>query len=229
LKTRNGGYDGKGQYFIQNKVDQVLFNVPSILEAFIELKHEASIIVTRSIHGEIKMFPVIDNVHQSQRLIESSVPSILSENMIKQIQETGRKLVESLQIIGTLAIEFFITKNDEIYINECAPRVHNSGHLTIEACNVSQFEQHIRAICGLPLKDTTLKSMSLMANIYGQDMEASKVILIEKPEVHFHLYGKKEMKRNRKVGHVTVCVSNKRDLEIYRKYFKSLLNKENEK
>jgi len=227
LKTRHGGYDGKGQQFISNNVEHIEVMGPSILEAFIPIQQEVSLIVTRSTQGEIKMFPIVDNVHQSQRLIESSVPTTLNQNMINEIQEIGKGLVESIQMIGTLTIEFFITKDNEILINECAPRVHNSGHLTIEACNVSQFEQHIRAICGLPLKETNLISNGLMVNLYGQDFEVSKRVLIEKPEVHYHLYGKKEMKINRKVGHITVTSSSVIDIESYRKYFQSLLNRGN--
>ena len=227
LKTRHGGYDGKGQQFITSNADSTEVMGPSILEAFIPIQKEVSLIVTRSTQGETKMFPIIDNVHQSQRLIESSVPTTLNLEMSNKIQEIGKGLVEAIQMTGTLTIEFFITKDNEILINECAPRVHNSGHLTIEACNVSQFEQHIRAICGLPLKETDIISNSLMVNIYGQDFEASKQALKDKPEIHYHLYGKKEMKTNRKVGHITVTSSSIEDIDSYRKYFQSLLNRGN--
>jgi 5-(carboxyamino)imidazole ribonucleotide synthase len=226
LKTRKGGYDGKGQILIQSKDQHVDIDMPSIIEAYIPLKSEASLIVTRSIHHEIESFPVIDNIHQSQRLIESNVPSKLSDQMTHQMKHIGHSLVQRLNIIGTLTIEFFITQDDKVLINECAPRVHNSGHLTIEACHVSQFEQHIRAICGLPLKMTTVRSPSIMFNIYGQHMSTFRHILKKDRSIHFHDYGKKEMKINRKVGHITICLSSTDDIETMRTEFHRRLNEE---
>jgi len=226
LKTRTGGYDGKGQQRIKSSKDSVELLGPSILEKVIDLDQEVSLIVTRSIQNTLKNFPIIDNIHLSQRLVESSVPTTLHQDMIQKIYDIGRSFAQKIDLIGTLAIEFFITKEQEILINECAPRVHNSGHLTIEACEVSQFEQHIRAITGLPLKETTLMHPALMVNIYGQDFEKAMCLLKEEDSMHVHLYGKKNMKKNRKVGHITICHENLDSLEINRKLLRNRLNKD---
>lgn len=226
LKTRSGGYDGKGQQFIHHQDIQVDINGPSILEKVIELKQEASLIVTRSIHHEVKLFPVIDNVHRAQRLVESSIPTSLSEQLMEKVLHIGKRFAEKIDLIGTLAIEFFITTNNEILINECAPRVHNSGHLTIEACQVSQFEQHIRTITGHPLKETNMIYPALMVNIYGQDYQASLDVLANYPNIHYHLYGKKEMKKNRKIGHLTICTKDIEQREHYRNVMRNILNKD---
>lgn len=226
LKARSGGYDGKMQQRINLKEELEEVLVPSILEKLVELKQEVSLIVTRSVDKSIELFPVIDNIHVSQRLTESSIPSTLSKEMIKEINDIGRTFVEKIDLVGTLAIEFFITNNDEILINECAPRVHNSGHLTIESCNVSQFEQHIRSITGLPLKKVKVNHHALMVNVYGQDFAQAIDILQRDENVSFHLYGKEKMKKNRKIGHLTYCSSNVSLRERYRRMLRQILNKD---
>lgn len=226
LKARRGGYDGKMQQRIDCKENLKEIHSPSILEKLIDIKQEASLIVTRSVDKSIELFPVIDNIHVSQRLTESSIPSDLPKEVIDEINNIGRSFVEKIDLVGTLAIEFFVTKNNEVIINECAPRVHNSGHLTLESCSVSQFEQHIRSIVGLPLKNVKMNHHALMVNIYGQDFIEALDFLQDDKNVDFHLYGKQVMKRNRKIGHMTFCSNNVILREKYRVMLRKILNKD---
>ncbi|WP_286180228.1 5-(carboxyamino)imidazole ribonucleotide synthase [Neobacillus cucumis] len=210
MKTATGGYDGKGQWVIHEK-DQIAIAVEAlknsgvemIIEQFISFSKEISVIVARNIAGQGKTFPVAENIHINNILHQSIVPARITEEQRKQAEKVALKVAESLNAVGLIAIEMFLTKDGDILVNELAPRPHNSGHYSMDACVISQFEQHIRAICGLSLGDTTLLSPIIMVNILGQHL--SKVLdkLEQLPSsAKLHLYGKKESKENRKMGHI---------------------------
>ena len=209
LKTVSGGYDGKGQWKLEGEQDianvlPVLKQQACILEGYVPFDKEVSIIVTRSTSGEIETFPVSENIHVNHILHQSIVLARVNECVLEKADNIARELMTALNFVGTLAIEMFLV-GEEIIINELAPRPHNSGHYTIEGCNVSQFEQHIRAVCGLPLLKVKLSGYSVMINILGQHvpyvLEQLQSDVLSHAKVH--LYGKAENKFNRKVGHVT--------------------------
>jgi 5-(carboxyamino)imidazole ribonucleotide synthase len=174
-----------------------------IIEQFIPFSKELSVIVARNIQGQTKTFPVAENVHIHNILHQSFVPARITDEQSIQAETTALKIADSLQVVGLIAIEMFLTNDGEIIVNELAPRPHNSGHYSMDACITSQFEQHIRAICGLPLGDTTLLSPIIMVNILGQHL--NKVLdEIDQlpPTAKLHLYGKRESVENRKMGHI---------------------------
>jgi 5-(carboxyamino)imidazole ribonucleotide synthase len=209
LKTSRGGYDGKGQLVIKEKQDienatALLEHGPCVLEKWVPFKKEISVILTGSVNGEIAAFPVAENIHANNILHQTIVPARISERAKDKAIQCAKKLAQQFQLVGTLAVEMFLTDDDEIYINELAPRPHNSGHYTIEACETSQFEQHIRAVCNLPLASTDLLKPAVMVNILG---EHQAMVLEKMPEMKdwkVHFYGKKDPKVKRKMGHVTI-------------------------
>lgn len=219
LKTVSGGYDGKGQWMLKSdddlkQVASVLKEKECILEGLIAFDKEVSVIVTRGTNGDVEAFPVIENIHQNHILHLSIAPANISDDLAKKAETIAVSLIEKLDFVGTLAIEMFVV-NDDVIINELAPRPHNSGHLTIDACNVSQFEQHVRAICGLPLIKPNLINPAIMVNLLGQHVDYALTMWTE-PEFHeakVHLYGKEELRPNRKVGHMTFINENKEDLK----------------
>jgi len=209
LKTCRGGYDGKGQFVLKKRTDvkeaaNLLVSGMCILEAWVPFEKEISVIVTRNSAGEAKTFPVAENIHVENILHQSIVPARISKKTEAKAKEMAMKLASELQLVGTLAVEMFVTEDGEIYINELAPRPHNSGHYTIDACETSQFEQHVRSVCNWPLGETTLLRPVVMTNILGEHLQPllEKVSLLANVKVH--LYGKKEAKVKRKMGHVTV-------------------------
>lgn len=209
LKTARGGYDGKGQLVIRDKGDlakcsELLSHGVCVLESFIPFQKEISVIVTRKLDGSIRVFPVAENIHVNNILHQSIVPARINENT--QIHAIGLavQLAESLQVVGTLAVEMFLLDQDDILVNELAPRPHNSGHFSIEACETSQFEQHIRAVCNWPLGHTELHSSAVMVNVLGQHLEPVIKALGNEPDWKVHIYGKHEAKKDRKMGHITV-------------------------
>ena len=210
LKTCRGGYDGKGQRVVQTEDElkagakELTTNGECVLEAWVPFVAELSIIVTRSRNGETSVFPLAENIHQDNILFQSLVPATAPESTTLQAKEIALKLVEGLDVVGTLAVELFLLEDGRLYVNELAPRPHNSGHYTIEACVTSQFEQHIRAVCGLPLGPTTLRTPVVMENILGEDLEHVLDSIDELADMKLHLYGKKEAKVKRKMGHLTV-------------------------
>lgn len=208
IKTCHGGYDGKGQFKINSEADIELAatfaddHSPCIIEEWITFDKEISVIFTRAISGEMTYFPIAENDHKDHILYETTVPALISEVVEKKAFAAAKVLASKMNIVGTFAIEMFVSGND-IYINEMAPRPHNSGHYTIEACNVSQFTQHIRAICGLPLVEIELLQPATMINILGEDLENVLKAMRTSPDGFVHLYGKDEPKDKRKMGHIT--------------------------
>jgi len=209
IKTCQGGYDGKGQLKIDSEEDiaavkQFMTETGQryIIEKWVDFDKEISVVLTRNFEGEIQFFPIAENSHKDHILDETIAPAIISDQLMESALEAAEKIATHLQVVGSFAIEMFV-KADEIYINEMAPRPHNSGHYTIEACNVNQFDQHIRAVCGLALHEVHLQELAFMKNILGEDLPA---LLEEMPSLetgYVHLYGKAEVKEKRKMGHVT--------------------------
>jgi len=219
LKTAMGGYDGKGQWVIRSESEiaeayETLSRarVQLVLEQFIRFDKELSVIAARSPQGEIKAFPVAENIHVDNILHLSIVPARISEELQREAERLAMQIAEGLGVVGLIAVELFVTADGELYVNELAPRPHNSGHYTMEACRTSQFEQHVRAICNLPLGDTTLMSPVVMVNVLGQHVEPLLALMSKHDESaerlqaapKVHLYGKKNAVVKRKMGHVNV-------------------------
>lgn len=212
LKTVSEGYDGKGQYILEDSstlpailklLDQSSHRW--ILEKKIALQTEISVLVARTPSGEMQCFPVTENEHRQGILYQSRVPAMIDETLQTQALRYAAQLAEALPLVGLLAVEFFVTENGELLFNEMAPRPHNSGHWTIDGCITSQFEQCIRAICDLPLAETAYFIPSLMTNLIGDAIEEIPSYL-KNPRVKAHHYGKKEIKAGRKMGHVTELI-----------------------
>ncbi len=207
LKTATMGYDGKGQYLINeiNDIDKmnIDFSKEYILEKFIKLKKEISVIITRFGNNNYEIYEPIENTHEDQILKYSKIPAEISEKIFNQSKEWAISIAEELKYIGTLCVEFFIDRNENLYVNEIAPRVHNSGHLTINAYNISQFENHIRAVCSL--KRIPLKKLSnaKMINLIGNQIEPYRKNFKLNENEYFFDYLKKEIKNKRKMGHIT--------------------------
>jgi 5-(carboxyamino)imidazole ribonucleotide synthase len=209
LKTSRGGYDGKGQLVLRSIDDIAMAEAlvrqgTCVLEKWIPFEKEISVIVTRGTNGETAIFPVAENIHQENILHQTIVPARISTEAEAKAIKAAKKIAEALELTGTLAVEMFLAADDELYINELAPRPHNSGHYTIEACETSQFEQHIRAVCGWPLGSTNLLKPAVMVNILGQHQQLLLDKITDLPDWKVHLYGKKEAKYKRKMGHVTL-------------------------
>ena len=207
LKTCTLGYDGKGQFKINSTEDlnnlNVDFSKEYILEKQVKLKKEISVIVTRFGHQRYEIYEPIENVHEDQILKHSKVPANISDSIKKKSIDWSTMIAEKLDYIGTLCVEFFVDKNDNLYANEVAPRVHNSGHLTINSHNVSQFENHIRAVCGLEKIETKKIHNAKMINIIGEDISIYRKKSFKDNEF-FYDYLKKEIKSKRKMGHLTI-------------------------
>lgn len=217
LKTATGGYDGKGQWVIRssNDVKDAYAELSRagtdlVLEQFIHFAKEISVIAARSPRGEVKAFPVAENIHVDNILHVSIVPARTTAEVLEQAEKMAIRIAEGLNVIGLIAVEMFLTKDGELYVNELAPRPHNSGHYTMEACTTSQFEQHVRAICNLPLGSTELLTPVVMVNLLGEHVAPLQSWLAEQTEedsnvsVKIHLYGKHEAKAKRKMGHVNL-------------------------
>ena len=210
LKTTTMGYDGKGQYPIFNSKDLETLNIDFsksyILEKLVKLKKEISVIITRFGVNKFEIYEPFENVHEDQILKYSKIPADVSEKIFQQSKEWSITIAEELKYIGTLCVEFFIDRNENLYVNEIAPRVHNSGHLTINAYNISQFENHVRAICSLekiPLKKI---SNAKMVNLIGNQIKPYRDNLKLNDNEFFFDYLKKEIKDKRKMGHITTLV-----------------------
>jgi len=207
LKTCTLGYDGKGQYKINSIEDlknlTINYNNDYILEKFIKLKKEISVIITRFESKQYEIYEPFENVHEDQILKNSKIPADISKENFEKSKLWTTKIAEALDYVGTLCVEFFIDKNDILYVNEIAPRVHNSGHLTINAYNVSQFENHVRAVCQLKKIKLSKTSNAEMINLLGNQITLYKNKNL-KPNEFFFDYLKKEIKPKRKMGHLTI-------------------------
>nr|WP_234396851.1 5-(carboxyamino)imidazole ribonucleotide synthase [Bacillus massiliglaciei] len=209
LKTARGGYDGKGQLVIKGRsdlqhADKLLRQGVCVMEAWIPFTKEISVIVTRSTNGEIRHFPPAENIHVDNILHKSIVPARISGKAAERAIAQAYRLAEEMGLVGTLAVEMFLTEGDGILINELAPRPHNSGHYTMEACETSQFEQHVRAVCSWPLGNTELLKPVVMVNILGEHLKPLLAEIPERKDWKVHLYGKAEAKLKRKMGHVNI-------------------------
>ncbi|BCH63787.1 N5-carboxyaminoimidazole ribonucleotide synthase [Agrobacterium vitis] len=207
LKTRRFGYDGKGQRVYRKGDDasggyQALGAVPLILEGFVPFAREISIIAARSISGEIACYDPAENIHRDGILHTSTVPASISPQTAAAAKSAAEKLLNGLDYVGVVGLELFLMADGSLIANEMAPRVHNSGHWTEAACVISQFEQHIRAVTGLPLGDPARHGDCVMTNLIGDDIVAVPDWLA-KPGALVHLYGKAEARPGRKMGHVT--------------------------
>jgi 5-(carboxyamino)imidazole ribonucleotide synthase len=218
LKTATGGYDGKGQYVLRSADEaaaayEALSQAKTelVLEQFIRFEKEISVIVARSPRGEAKAFPPAENIHVHNILHLSIVPvRAVEADVLRRAEQMAVQIAESLEMTGLLAVEMFLTADGELYVNELAPRPHNSGHYTMEACTTSQFEQHLRAICNLPLGSVDLLTPVVMVNLLGEHIQPVLDWLPEQaglPEgvtAKLHLYGKHEAKVKRKMGHINL-------------------------
>ena len=207
LKTTTMGYDGKGQYPIKsleeiNTLD-INFGNEYILEKLVKLKQEISVIITRFSSNKYEIYEPIENTHQNQILKHSKIPAQINDKLFEQSREWSIIIAEELKYIGTLCVEFFIDRNDNLYVNEIAPRVHNSGHLTINAYNVSQFENHVRAVCSMEQIPLEKISNAEMINLIGNEITPFRENPKIKDNQFFFDYLKKDIKEKRKMGHLT--------------------------
>ena len=210
LKTTTMGYDGKGQHPINKPEDlknlNIDFSKGYIFEKLVRLKKEISVIITRFSNNNYEIYEPIENVHQNQILKNSKIPAEISLKILNQSKEWASTIAEEMKYVGTLCVEFFIDRNENLYVNEIAPRVHNSGHLTINAYNVSQFENHIRAVCSLKKIPIKKLSNAKMINLIGKQIEPYRQGLNLKDNEFFFDYLKKEIKEKRKMGHITTLI-----------------------
>jgi 5-(carboxyamino)imidazole ribonucleotide synthase len=216
LKTAGFGYDGKGQYRVKTPVEAekawaAMGRQEAVLEAVVPFEAELSVVGARTATGQCAFFQPFLNSHVQGILDVSSSPAPFDARVIRRAQELAREVLEALAVTGVLCVEFFMRPDGELLINELAPRPHNSGHLTIDACITSQFEQQLRAICGLPLGSTTMLRPAAMANLLGDLWEAGEpdwAAACSLPEVKLHLYGKSDARAARKMGHLTATAEN---------------------
>jgi len=212
-KACKGGYDGRGVFVIQNTADaKDALHCESFLEELVPVEKELAIMVARSINGEIKCYPVVEMSfnHKANICDDTIAPARIDESIKKEVEDLATRCVKALDGVGIFGVEMFLTKDNRVLVNEIAPRPHNSGHYTIEACVTSQFEQHLRAIIGLPLGSTELKMAAVMVNLLGAEGYEGKPYfkgideVMSIPGVSVHIYGKKETKPFRKMGHITI-------------------------
>jgi 5-(carboxyamino)imidazole ribonucleotide synthase len=222
LKTARLGYDGKGQARIEKRGDIARAlaqwkNVPCVLEELLSLEREVSVVLARSADGAIAAFPVAENRHAAGILDVTIAPARVSAALAAEALHLAARVAAGLDYAGVLAVEMFVV-DGKLLLNEMAPRPHNSGHYTIDACRTSQFEQQVRVLCGLPLGDPSQHSPAVMVNLLGDiwaDGEPRWEALLRHAGAHLHLYGKREARPGRKMGHVTVCeASLERALEV---------------
>ncbi len=213
LKTTRFGYDGKGQMKLQSQEDmlskkevfQAMIDHQScVLEAFCPFDYEISVMVSRDSSGNIEVFPVSYNIHRSGILFASLVGLTYDNEIMAKVTDYAHKIASEGELVGVCGVEFFVTQDKDVVINEIAPRPHNTGHYSIEATNVSQFDQHILAICHRPIVPVKLLSPVLMINILGQHMELLDQVMTEFPTAMVHIYDKGQAKVGRKMGHFTI-------------------------
>lgn len=212
LKTNEGGYDGHGQVVIKDQENlkmamELVDKTECILEGWVPFDLECSVMVGRNEDGEVTTFPVAENIHNNEILHLTIVPARISNELQEKAKLMAVQIAEALNLRGILGVEMFIAHNGKIYINELAPRPHNSGHYSIEACNFSQFAIHNRAVCNWRLPKIELLQPAVMVNVLGQHVQKVRGQIKEKAAWHFHDYGKAEIHYNRKMGHVTVLTN----------------------
>ena len=224
LKTTRGGYDAKGQAVLSKPADAeaayaqlISGQTELILEAWIDFRMELSVVCARTESGEIRVFPVGENVHRNGILDSTAVPARIEEPIAREAGAIGEAMAEGLGVVGVIAVELFLDKQDQLLVNEIAPRPHNSGHYTIEGCCVSQFGQQLRAACNLPLGSTELLRPSAMVNLLGEEIGTGERLrgtgaALADPAVALHLYGKREARPGRKMGHLTVLGDSTEDV-----------------
>lgn len=214
VKTARGGYDGKGQWRVTT-LDHARAalaqsgGVPLVMERFVDFACELSVVATRNAVGEVVTYPAVENTHDRGILFTTLVPARVSSEVARRAQEAAAAIGRALAIVGTYCVEFFLTCEQTLLVNEIAPRPHNSGHYSIDVTPCSQYEQHVRAICELPLSPPRLLSNAIMANILGDgrgDRLAGVAELLEDPAIVLHLYGKRHAVARRKMGHFTMLV-----------------------
>jgi 5-(carboxyamino)imidazole ribonucleotide synthase len=215
LKTARGGYDGKGQRVLRDRaeIDAAFDDLSDgqnelILEQWIDFRLEISVVCARTPGGEVRSFPVVENIHRNGILDFTIAPARIEPRLQEEARRMGEALVEGLDVVGILAVELFVGHDDKVYVNEIAPRPHNSGHYTWEACALSQFEQQLRAVCDLPLGSPTLLRPAAMANLMGEEIGTGEALpsladTLALPMVSLHLYGKSAARTGRKMGHLT--------------------------
>ena len=230
LKARRHGYDGQGTFIIKN-IESLKSqgNSEFFIQEFIPFEREVAVIAARGVTGEVKVYPVVETQQENQVCQRVFVPDENLE-LVTEIEEIAQTLLNSLEVVGVFGIEMFITKDKKVLINEIAPRTHNSGHYSLDACEVSQFEQHLRAVCGLPLGNTTLKvRRAVMVNLlgyeFGENYYLTKRQMLEKiPHASVWWYGKTESRPGRKLGHVTVLLDEE-NFEIMGRKGEAIANK----
>ncbi|UPK72118.1 5-(carboxyamino)imidazole ribonucleotide synthase [Chitinophaga filiformis] len=215
LKKRRNGYDGYGVMVLKTSADiAAAFDEPSVLEELVDIKNEISVIVARNEQGDVKCYDAVMMVFSGEKFVLDfqEAPAQLEEGILKEATILAEKIADALKLVGILAVEMFVTKDNKVLVNELAPRPHNSGHHTIEASNTSQYEQLLRAILGLPLGDTSLHCPSLMINILetaalisNRQEKLQSLLAVE--GAHLHWYGKKGNRIGRKIGHITITGS----------------------
>lgn len=226
LKACTGGYDGKGNYVVKNENDcengyKELGGgiLPLMAEKFYPFIMEISVLACRAINGDIKVYPVAENIHKDSILDKTRVPASISSKTTENAMNLAKRVMEVFEGVGMFCVEMFVDKDGNVAINEVAPRPHNSGHYTIEACVTSQFEQHIRAVSGLPLGDSSLVRPVVMRNILGEEGSSGKAVVegadeaLAIPGVTLHVYGKETSKPKRKMGHLTATAATLEEAE----------------
>lgn len=216
LKTARFGYDGKGQATVKSAAEAEaafakLGGVDCVLEQRVELEREISVILARSVSGEARCYPVAENEHRNGILHQTIVPARIDVQLAEAAQAAATRMAERLGFIGVMAVEFFVTKQGELLVNEMAPRTHNSGHYTLDACLTSQFEQQVRMVCELPFGDTHLLSPVVMVNLLGDVWHGTQpdwLALLQSANTKLHLYGKREARPGRKMGHYCTLAEN---------------------
>jgi len=209
VKTIVGGYDGKGQVVLRDEQDiektkELFEQSHCILEKWVPFEKEVSVVISNNLANEVSVFPLAENTHVNNILFTTIAPATVSENCQKRAIELAKTISRELNACGTIAIEMFVTKEEDILVNEIAPRPHNSGHYTIEACSVSQFDTHILGVCQWAMPDVKTFSPSVMVNLIGDEQTKAKQVVSEKKDWYFHFYGKKVEKPGRKMGHITI-------------------------
>jgi len=227
LKTAAFGYDGKGQFLIRSRDElatawNAIGRQEAVLEAFIDFEREISVVAARGEGGQFVHYGAIENQHSRHILDLSIAPARVLADVANEAVEIARCVLERLSVVGVLCVEFFVTRDGKLLINELAPRPHNSGHLTVDACVTSQFEQQLRAVCGLPLGSTAMHRPAAMANLLGDQWSSGEPdwrAACSYPDVKLHLYGKLEPRPGRKMGHLTAL--NHDPEEAYRTVLKA--------